>query len=274
MASKRQPSKQRRQSQNQKQRAALEARRQAAAAVTGTTAEGPASSATPSSGGSVLSRFRAAPSAARAARPRASGQAVGHRAALSAVLAAVAAALVVWFAQPVPLDRSGDPITTVGALVGEWSISAQEAIAEAPAGEEPAQIAADVEDWLPGGTQRYLIAGWPASMLVLLPVVGTGLGFRAVSRRSPAKVVNRTMYLTLFGSLLTGPGVILFLPAVISLGVASYQVRKAEVSAQPVAPPDEVIDVDEAEVSADAVPAEEVLEAEEVSEPDEAADRP
>ena len=273
MASKRQPSKQRRQSQNQKQRAALEARRQAAAAAPAatTSTKGEPAPSTPASsgGGSVLSRFRAAPSAGRAAGPRASGQPVGHRAALSAILAAVAAALVVWFANPVPLDRSGDPITTTGTLVGEWSISAQEAIAKAPADATPAEIAESVDDWLPGGTQRYLIAGWPSSLLVLLPVVGAGLGFRAVSRRSSAKVVNRAMYVTLFGSLLTGPAVILFLPAVISLGVAAYQVRKAEAAAPP-APDEDVIDVDEADDVIDS----DVIEADEVIEPDGAADRP
>jgi hypothetical protein len=268
MASKRQPSKQRRQSQNQKQRAALEARRQAAAASpapsgAGTEPSSPAASPAPSGGGSVLSRLRAAPSAGRAARPRASGQAVGHRAALSALLAAVAALAIVWFANPVPLDRSGEPIATTGTLVGEWSLSAQEAIADAPDDATTAEIAESVDDWLPGGTQRYLIAAWPTSLLVVLPVVGTALGFRAVTRRSPAKVVNRTMYVTLFGALLAGPALILFLPAVISLGVAAYQVRKAEVAAQAAEPdepgdgttdPDEVIDVDEVDaVDDDAV---------------------
>ena len=69
------------------------------------------------------------------------------------------------------------------------------------------------------------------SLGVLLPVLGTALGFRAVSRRSPAKIVNRTMYVTLFGSLLASQLLLIFLPAVISLAVAAFQVRKAEVAA-------------------------------------------
>lgn len=247
MASKRQPSKQRRQSQNQKQRAALEARRQAAATPSAPddTVDRAPSSSSASGSGSVLSRFRGAASAGRTARTGGTGLPVGHRAALSGLLAAIAAALVVAFMYQVPVDGSGDAITTNGALVAEWALSAQGAAADAPAEATPAEVAASVDDWMPSGTQRYLQAAWPLSLAIILPVIGTALGFRAVSRRSPAKVVNRTMYVTLFGALLAGPQLLIFLPAVISLGVSAFQVRKAEMVAQAAAPPDDVIDVDE-----------------------------
>jgi hypothetical protein len=269
MASKRQPSKQRRQSQNQKQRAALDARRQAAAdgsAAAASSASSSSSTSTSTGSGSVLSRFRGAPAAGRAVRTGGAGQPPGHSAALAALLAAVAAAVVGSFLFKVPVDRDGDVISSRGALVAEWAITARDAIAEAPPDATPAEIVATIDDWLPGGEEPYLIAFWPVSAAVVLPVIGTGLGFRAVSRRSSAKVVNRTMYVTLFGALLASQLLIIFLPAVISLAVAAFQVRKAEVRAAQAAAGDapEVIDVDEAD---------EVDEVDEV-EPDEAADRP
>jgi hypothetical protein len=279
MASKRQPSKQRRQSQNQKQRAALEARRQAAAdgGATASTPTGGSSSAGSSSGGSVLSRFRGAPAAGRAARTKGAGQPPGHTAALSALLAAVAAAVVGSFLFKVPVDRSGEVITTRGALVAEWSLTAREAIADAPSGEPTAETLASIDDWLPGGEEPYLVAFWPVSAAVILPVIGTALGFRAVSRRSPAKIVNRTMYVTLFGALLASQLLIIFLPAVISLAVAAFQVRKAEVQAAQAAATDgDVIEVAEADDDAEPVdePAGEVIDVDEVDEVDEPAERP
>jgi hypothetical protein len=244
MASKRQPSKQRRQAENQKQRAALEARRQAAAASGPSDTTHAASAGARSGGGSVLSRLRGATAAGRVARTGGTGTPVGHRAALSAVFAAVAATVVGSFLYQVPVDRTGEAIATRGALIAEWTLSAEEVALESP-GATPEEIAGSVEDWLPGGTDPYLVAAWPISLGMLLPVIGTALGLRAVSRRSPAKVVNRTMYVTLFGALLAGPLLLVFLPAVISLAVASFQVRKAELATRDGAPADGVIDVDE-----------------------------
>jgi hypothetical protein len=249
MATKRQPSKQRRQAQNQKQRAALDARRQAAASASSSaSAPRAASSGARSGGGSVLSRLRGATAAGRVARTGGTGTPVGHRAALSAVFAAVAATVVGSFVYQVPVDRSGDAIATRGALIAEWTLSADEVALESP-GATPEEIAGSVDDWLPGGTDPYLVAAWPISLGMLLPVIGTALGLRAVSRRSPAKVVNRTMYVALFGALLAGPLLLVFLPAVISLAVASFQVRKAELAARDAAPADGVIEVDEVEAA-------------------------
>ena len=95
MSTKRQPSKQRRQTQNQRQRAALEARRVNAAAAgevaAGKVGGGAGSTSTSGSGGgSVFSRLRGARATGRAIRTGASGrtQPPGYRAALSGLLAA------------------------------------------------------------------------------------------------------------------------------------------------------------------------------------------
>ncbi len=249
MSSKGQPSKQRRQSQNQKQRAALAARREAAARD----AQASTTRAAGSGGGrgSVLSRLRTATAPGRGTTTGGtSGTPIGQRAALSAVFAALAAAVVGSFLFQVPVDRGDEPLLTRGATVAEWARSALDEARETPDA-TPEEIADSVDDWLPGGSQPYGKAFWPISASVVLPVIGTGLGLRAVSRRSSAKLVNRTMYVTLFGALLASQLMLIFLPAVISLAVAAFQVRKAEVAAARLAadeagdPDDDVIDVDE-----------------------------
>ncbi len=176
---------------------------------------------------------------------------MGHRAALSALFAAIAGAAIGAFLFQVPVDRSGEAIASPEALVGEWVLSAADAVDANPEA-EPAEVADAVDDWLPGGSEPYVQAYWPISAAVVLPILGTGLGLRAVSRRSPAKLVNRTMYVTLFGALLSSQLLLIFLPAVISLAVAAFQVRKAEVSARAAAADDpDVIEVDEADDAAD-----------------------
>ncbi len=264
MSSKRQPSKQRRQAQNQKQRAALEARRAAA------TATGPAASSGRSTAGrgSLLSRLRGTSANGRTLRAGAAGALpVGHRAALSALLAAAAGAVVGSLLIQVPVDRGGDPFGSREALVAEWVVSATEAADAAP--EASAQeVAAAVEDWSPGGTKPYGLAYFPFSLAAVLPIIGTGLGFRVISQRAPARTVNRTMYVTLFGALLTSQLLLLFLPAVVSLAVAAFQVRKAELAAAATA--DGVIDVDEAPATDEVDGA---LDVEVVDEPGQADER-
>ena len=102
MATKRQPSKQRRQTKNQRQRAALEARRANAAAGRRPTARSAAGSPRRPAelgGGSLFSRLRGARATGRAIRTggRQHGRdhsPPGYRAALSGLLAGVAAAIV------------------------------------------------------------------------------------------------------------------------------------------------------------------------------------
>ena len=59
------------------------------------------------------------------------------------------------------------------------------------------------------------------------------------------------MYVTLFGALLASQLLIVFLPAVISLAVAAFQVRKAEVAPRRRPRRDGVIDVDAVEENDD-----------------------
>ena len=284
MSTKRQPSKQRRQTQNQRQRAALEARRVNATAGPAPQGKvGGASATEPSSaprGGSVLSRMRGATARGREVRTgRAGGSLpVGHRAALSALLAAIAAAVVGALLIPVPVDAGGDPVTARGALLAEWSLSALDVAQESP--EASAQeVAQEVDDWSPNGTKPYGIAYFPLSLGLLLPVVGAALAFRAVSTRAAAKVVNRTMYVTMFGTLLNAQLLFLFLPTLVGVGIAAFQVRKAEVAANAVAlaeepagdgPPDDgdVIEVDAVEEPApDAADDADAIEVDAVEEP-------
>ena len=274
MSTKRQPSKQRRQTQNQRQRAALEARRANAAAgpvPSGKVGGGSSTSEGSGGGGSLFSRLRGTAATGRAARTGVpvGGQPVGYRAALSALLAAVAGVVVGALLLPVPVDASGDPVNTRGAIVGEWALSAHDTLDEDPS-TSAEELADAVEDWTPNGTEPYGKAGFPLSLGLLLPVVGAGLAFRAVSKRESAKVVNRAMYVTLFGTLLSQQPII-FLPTVIGIGIAAFQVRKAEVQAaadEPTGADDEragdggVIDVDEVDDvdSVDEVEADELVE--------------
>jgi hypothetical protein len=279
MSTKRQPSKQRRQTQNQRQRAALETRRANAAAggVADAKVEKSEGSTSDGGGGSVFSRLRGASTTGRAIRTSGAGRTEppGYRAAMSGLLAAVAAAVAGALFIPVAVDASGDQITSRGALVGEWTLSAYDVVQENP--DAPADEVADqVEDWMPSGTEPYGKAAFPLSLGLVLPVVGAGLAFRAVSKRSPAKVVNRTLYVTLFGTLLTGQLVFIFLPTVIAVGIAAFQVRKAELRAAaeaaetadgegPDGEDDDVIDVDEV------IDAEEAVEGDQLIEADDAA---
>jgi hypothetical protein len=253
MSTKRQPSKQRRQTQNQRQRAALETRRANAAAEappakasSGKASGGGSTKSSSSSRGSVLTRLRGASATGRAIRTRApvGSQPPGYRAALSGLLAAVAAAVVGAVLIPVQIDAHGEPIASSGALIGEWSISATDALAHAP-GATSEELVKAVDDWSPNGSDPYGLANFPLSLALVLPAVGAGLAFRAVSKRSSAKVVNRAMYVTLFGTLLNAQLLFLFLPAIVGIGIAAFQVRKAEVAAAAEDADDEPMDDDE-----------------------------
>jgi len=218
-----------------------------------------------------------------------SGQPVGYRAALSGLLAAVAAAVVGAVMIQVAVDASGEPVNSAGAMAGQWTLSAADALADDPSATAE-ELADSVEDWTPNGEERYGQAYFPLSLGLLLPVIGAALAFRAVSKRASAKVVNRAMYVTLFGTLLNAQLLFIFLPTVVGIGIAAFQVRKAEVQAggvaagaddtDPEADDTEVIEVDEVEVEVDEVEADELaeddsfLDAEEAADPDaEAAER-
>jgi len=265
MSTKRQPSKQRRQTQNQRQRAALEARRTNAAAdvPTGKVGGGASSETSEGGGGSVFSRLRGARTTGRTIRTTGSGRTEppGYRAAMAGLLAAIAAAVAGALFIPVAVDAAGDQITSRGALVGEWTLAAWDVVQENPDA-TPVEVPDLVENWMPSGDEPYGVAAFPLSLGLVLPVIGAGLAFRAVSKRASAKVVNRTMYVTLFGTLLNAQLIFIFLPTVIGIGVAAFQVRRAELRAAAEATADE--DGEPAEDDGHVIDVDEVTDAEEI----------
>jgi hypothetical protein len=250
-----QPSKQKRAAQNRNQRAAREARAANANAAPAPRAPR-ATGASSAGGGSLLSRLRGGGSARTVAkgtaRPTAADlrgqQPPGYRAALSAVFAAAAAIVLCVFALRYPVDAHGE-LYTKEHLVADWSMSAARATADQP--EASAEtVVKSIDDWAPGRDKETVIkALWPYSLAIVLPLGGALLAFRAVRRRSSSKAMNRSLYATLFGAVLTQGLLLLFLPVVLAVGVAMFQVRKAEsMAAAAAAPPDEVVDVDVDEV--------------------------
>lgn len=256
-----QPSKQKRAAQNRNQRTARVARAANANAIpqsgrTGTT------TAAASGGGSLLSRLRGGGSgrgstgttATSRATVRSRGaslrpdQPPGYRAALSAVLAAAAALVLCTVALRYPVDAKGD-LYTSETRAADWSVIALQAAADQP-GASAAEVADSIADWAPADSRETVVkALWPFSLAILLPLIGAALGFQAVRKRSSSKVVNRALYATLFGAVLTQSLLLLFLPVVLAMGVAMFQVRKAETilaaGTTPIPPDDHVIEVDE-----------------------------
>jgi hypothetical protein len=251
MSPKGQPSKDKRAAQNRSQRAAREARAANANAAPAARATAPAASG----GGSLLSRLRGGGSSARPT-PRTSPrptlaesralQPPGYRASLMAVFAAGAAILLCVFVLRYPVDAHGE-LYTPEHLAADWSMTALRAAAEQPEA-TAASIVDAIDDWNPGRSQKTVIqALWPFSLAIVLPFGAAFLAFRAVRMRASSKVVNRTLYATLFGAVLTQGLLLLFLPVVLAVGVAMFQVRKAESMAAAAAATtdDDVIDVDE-----------------------------
>jgi hypothetical protein len=162
------------------------------------------------------------------ANRRASLQPVGYRAALSGLLAA-AAALVLCFLQATPVDHSGH-LYSSDRLVAQWAVPALDAAEHIP-DPTPDKVVKAITpaEWATGrSSERLIQAFWPFSAAVVLPMLGAFLAFQSVRRRRPARVVTRAMYATLLGAFITMSLFIFFLPAVIAVTVASYQVRKAE----------------------------------------------
>ncbi len=249
------PSKQKRAAQNRSQRAARAERVQNANAPSASAR--PATAAPTSS--SLLSRLRTGgtPSGGRAragsfATARARGAAVratqppGYRAALSAVFAAGAAVMLCVVALRYPVDAHGD-VYTGETLSADWAVTALRATVD-HTDATPREVAASIDDWAPGRERETVATAlWPFSAAIVLPLAGAGLGFQAVRRRASGKVVNRALYATLFGAVLTQGLLMLFLPVVVAMGVAMYQVRKAEAAAT-ASPGPGVIDVDDVDV--------------------------
>lgn len=254
MATKR-PSKDKRAAHNRSQRATRAARTENANAPATTTPSSP-SGAGPVGGGGLFGRRRGAGGGGQASA-RARGAALrpqvppGFRAALSAVFAAAAALILCTFVLRYPVDAR-DELYISETLVADWSVSVMRGLAEQPDA-DPATVAESVEDWTPGsGNATVMVALWPYSLASVLPLFGAGLGFLAVRKRSPSKVVNRALYATLFAAVLTQGLLLLFLPVVLAMGVAMFQVRKAEMVARAAGVDDGVIDVDAVDLDLDA----------------------
>lgn len=232
---KRQPAKQKRTNQNRQQRAALQARKEAA------TVAASSSGGSGSGGGGLLSRLFGGgggggairtPRPAAGARPVPSrGTApVGYRAAMVGLIGAVAA-VAMSFILSTPVTEDGDTYT-LERVVAEWADTARRTAAEAPEADGDEVVDEIGTQWMPNRDEdRLALAAWPASLSMILPVVGAYFAFRAVQRGAGSRVVNRAMYATLFGAILTFGLLTFFLPTVIAVGVAGFQVRRAEVAA-------------------------------------------
>lgn len=253
-----QPSKQKRAAQNRAQRAAREARKAAANAPAG--ARGSTGGRTGGSGGGLLSRLRgggaggrATASPTSAARPSLAEaralQPPGYRAALSAVFAAVAAIILCSFVLRYPVDGQGD-LYTSETLVADWVATALDAAQSDPGLDAPA-LTDSIGEWTPDRADKTVAAAlWPWSIAIVLPLIGAGITYWAVRRRSSSKVLNRALYATLFGAVLTQGLLLLFIPVVLAVGVAMFQVRKAEAQVLAAGAGDGVIDVDSEELEA------------------------
>lgn len=255
-------SKQKRAAQNRASRQALAARREnAQAAASGATGAGgtsggrsrgflgrlfnptPPAKASGGSGGATAPRpARGGAAAAAAAQPP------GYRAALSAIFASVAAVVLCATAVQLGVDGDGD-LYTRESLAVEWARTAVEAHGADPEASADELVEA-IEEWTPAREEKAaLVALWPSSVTVALPVIASVLGFRAVKQRLGSKKVNRMAFLMILGAFVTVGLMTLFLPAVIALGVAGFQVRKWEVQQAVAAAPDPAADgIVEAEV--------------------------
>lgn len=254
-----QPSKQKRAAQNRAQRTAREARKAAANAPQSSGA----TTSRPAARGGLLSRFRGGGAGARTSAPAGrrptmaearAMQPTGYRAALSAVMAAVAAIVLLVFFIETPVDGQGRAYTGE-MLVADWVGTAIGAAQDQP-GLDAAALADTIDDWAPDREGKpWAQVHAPFSFTLVLPLIGAGMAFWAVRRRSSSKVLMRTLYITLFGAFLSLGAMMLFLPVLLAVGVAMFQVRKAEVrelAAQtPATDEDGVIDVDGEELDID-----------------------
>lgn len=266
---KRRDSKNRRAARNKAQRGSLAARRENAAlataahagdAKTGSKASrGRAAGARPAAGGGGSS---APPpeggllGLARSARP-------GDRAILAALVLAVVGALVMLFAPFVKVDDRGEPLPR---QFGGVATMARETVT----GHD-----------IPEKTTSLLSAQGPQILLVaIVPVLV--VGFAVWANRRP----DRSRFLTYSMIVMAGMALFLgvyFLPALVALFLAGYQVRRADMPARVAERATargrgrgrgEVIDVESSEVDAGADAPEDAAEPEDSAEPEDGGDEP
>jgi hypothetical protein len=214
---KRRDSKQRRAARNQQYRGSLAARRENAA----TSPAAPSSTKSTTSGrGGWLGGGRSAAATPTASMPPPEGGLMGmlrskrpgDRAVLAALVLAIIAAVAVLFL-PVKVDDKGDPLPRQYGAVTQL---AREELTGKP---------------LPDKTETLVSANGPQILLVLLlPVAVAGFAVWANRRPDRSRLLTFAM-IVMAGTVLLGLG-FYFLPALIALFIAGYQVRRADMPAR------------------------------------------
>jgi hypothetical protein len=205
MPGKRKPSKQRRQAQNRHVREARAVRTERAKQLNRTTAaaddtaDAPASSAAPAKARPARVTTAGQPTGVRSLNPfqQRPGDPVGYRAALLAFIFSIAAAVSLLFIPVIPKSNGKGKVVENVTLL------------------------------------HY---GWQGLMLALVPVLLTGTV--VLTRNSPKKKQSWTISAISLAAytILSGSLGLVFLAPTIALGVAAYQVRKAEQEASGDAP--------------------------------------
>ncbi|MGE3622022.1 MAG: hypothetical protein AB7L84_16325 [Acidimicrobiia bacterium] len=241
MSSKRDAGKQGRQARNQARRQATAARREHAAAPPPTPA---------GAGGGASRPGRSGPAALTGGqRP------VGWRAALAALLMSIAA-FVLLATNDVQVDAEGKaiPATELAPLHQYGRLSVASGLQAAFAEEDPpADVAEAIAEGTAGPgdeTGNSMAAYWPISLIFPLPVLITAAAFWLIhTQRANGRQLMFFLLGMFLASMLTG---VFFLPSLVALGVASFQIRKKEATAAMAAraaagggPDGGVIDVDE-----------------------------
>lgn len=255
---KRNPSKQRRATRNRANREALAARRENVVA----SAANPTRASGGGGNGSTGGARRGAAATAGASAPPPSGlmgmlrsRRPGDRAVLLSVLFAIVSVVFLMFVK-VDVDDRGDAIPP---SYGGVTILAREAITGEP---------------MPDRTETLLSASGPGILAVMaLPVAVTLFAFWGNRRPDRGRMLTFAMFGMLAAVLVTGGLGIYFLPSLIAIGFASFQVRRLEMPARTAerqAPRRRrrgtVIDAESREADADEVVDDDVIEAEVVDE--------
>ena len=216
MPDKRQTSKQRRAARNRASREALAARRTNAVtgATTGSTASASSgrsaasSSATPAGWGDAPAAPPSYLSGLRGDRRP------GDRAVLVALALAIVSAIAVLFLR-VPVDDRGEPLPTQFRGVAKL---AREAVTGEP---------------LADNTKTLLDASGPGVLpFILLPIAVAAFAVWANRRPDRSRMLTFAL-LAMAGAVILSSGIgMLFLPSLVMLGVASFQVRRADAPAR------------------------------------------
>lgn len=258
MPDKRNASKQRRAARNRANREALAARRENVVA----SAANPTRSSGGSANGSTQGARRGAAATAGASGPPPSGlmgmvrsRRPGDRAVLLSVLFAIVSVIFLLFVK-VDVDDRGEAIPP---NYGGVTILAREAITGEP---------------VPDKTETLLAASGPGILAIMaLPVLVTLFAFWGNRRPDRGRMLTFAMFGMLAAVLVTGGLGIYFLPSLIAIGFASFQVRRLEMPARTAERPapllrrrGKVIDAESREAGADDVVDDDVVDAEVVDE--------